>query len=252
MGPIKMWSIVCFVGLISWTVAEPEIVGVQQGPGNNEVVEALNEFMRNLGNNINQNADCLPGTQPGLYANIASGCRNYYRCDLDNKRTNFECPTTTLFNQMTLKCDTPPAVSCGWSSQLASIANSQVAQALPTNFVASPDDSMNDNEAAPRAKRAVWASRDDSDADTTPRPRGRSNSGSSGSANPSARQSSGGGASGSVSGTGQNFGVRGNAQRGSSHRVTEHRVSSGAGNPPAWTFSPEMEEGLNGDWSDDW
>lgn len=47
----------------------------------------------------------------GFYADVASGCKGYYLCDITGS-FSFACPTGTLFNEQVLFCDWASNVEC--------------------------------------------------------------------------------------------------------------------------------------------
>ncbi|XP_055338916.1 U-scoloptoxin(01)-Cw1a-like isoform X2 [Paramacrobiotus metropolitanus] len=73
--------------------------------------------------NATSKAFCDNVKQPGLYADVNTNCRTYYRCTEDGYQTSYQCNNGTLFNQLTLVCDYFFNVACSRTPKLADFAN---------------------------------------------------------------------------------------------------------------------------------
>lgn len=57
------------------------------------------------------NFNCTSKTFSGFYADTATGCQVFHRCNAGH-RNSYLCPKTTVFNQLTLVCDYVYNVDC--------------------------------------------------------------------------------------------------------------------------------------------
>ena len=55
---------------------------------------------------------CSSKAQPGFYADVDAQCQVFHRCDQNLNQTDFLCVNTTVFNQITLVCDSFYNVDC--------------------------------------------------------------------------------------------------------------------------------------------
>ena len=62
---------------------------------------------------------CSSKAQPGFYADPATKCQVFHRCDQALNQTDYLCVNTTVFNQITLVCDSWFNVDCDkWVARL--------------------------------------------------------------------------------------------------------------------------------------
>ncbi|OQV18592.1 hypothetical protein BV898_07417 [Hypsibius exemplaris] len=71
---------------------------------------------------------CASKIGPGFYADIdaASQCQVFHRCDLNGDKTSYLCVNSTVFNQLSLVCDSWYQVDCGKSIDYENFANSRL------------------------------------------------------------------------------------------------------------------------------
>jgi Chitin binding Peritrophin-A domain len=55
---------------------------------------------------------CSSKAQPGFYADVDTQCQVFHRCDQSLNQTDFMCVNSTVFNQITLVCDSWFNVEC--------------------------------------------------------------------------------------------------------------------------------------------
>ena len=55
---------------------------------------------------------CASKAQPGFYADQEAQCQVFHRCDQESNMTSYLCVNSTLFNQITLVCDSWYNVDC--------------------------------------------------------------------------------------------------------------------------------------------
>ena len=55
---------------------------------------------------------CASKAQPGFYADQEAQCQVFHRCDQEMNMTSYLCVNSTLFNQITLVCDSWYNVDC--------------------------------------------------------------------------------------------------------------------------------------------
>ncbi|OQV25673.1 hypothetical protein BV898_00605 [Hypsibius exemplaris] len=72
------------------------------------------------------NFSCGQKNQAGFYADVEAQCQLWHRCDLAGKQTNYLCTNSTVFNQITLVCDSWYNVDCQRSIELEDFANSRL------------------------------------------------------------------------------------------------------------------------------
>lgn len=75
--------------------------------------------------------ECSAKAQPGFYADVDTQCQVFHRCEQSGNRTDYLCPNTTVFNQITLICDSFYNVDCSRSIELEDFANSRLYTNLP-------------------------------------------------------------------------------------------------------------------------
>jgi len=69
---------------------------------------------------------CPSKAQPGFYADQEAKCQVFHRCDSNGIQTDYLCVNTTVFNQITLVCDSWYAVDCDKSGDYENYANSRL------------------------------------------------------------------------------------------------------------------------------
>jgi len=74
---------------------------------------------------------CASKAQPGFYADVDAQCQVWHRCDQSGNQTDFICVNSTLFNQITLVCDSWYNVDCGQALDVENFANSRLYTNLP-------------------------------------------------------------------------------------------------------------------------
>lgn len=70
--------------------------------------------------------DCAQKAQAGFYADADTQCQVFHRCDLQGNQTSYLCVNSTVFNQITLVCDSWFNVDCGRSLDYENFANSRL------------------------------------------------------------------------------------------------------------------------------
>jgi hypothetical protein len=74
---------------------------------------------------------CGSKAQPGFYADVEAQCQVFHRCDQAGNLTSYLCVNTTIFNQITLVCDSWYNVECSRSADMENFANSRLYTELP-------------------------------------------------------------------------------------------------------------------------
>jgi len=74
---------------------------------------------------------CGSKNQAGFYADVDAQCQVFHRCDPQGNQTDYLCVNSTVFNQITLVCDSWFNVDCGRSIEFENFANSRLYTNLP-------------------------------------------------------------------------------------------------------------------------
>ncbi|OQV25672.1 hypothetical protein BV898_00604 [Hypsibius exemplaris] len=74
---------------------------------------------------------CAAKVGPGFYADPEAQCQVFHRCDQNGDRTSYLCVNSTIFNQITLICDSWFNVDCDKSVDYENYANSRLYTNLP-------------------------------------------------------------------------------------------------------------------------
>lgn len=72
------------------------------------------------------NFQCSSKAQPGFYADMEAQCQVFHRCDQAGNQTDYICVNSTVFNQITLVCDSWFNVDCERSLDYEDFANSRL------------------------------------------------------------------------------------------------------------------------------
>jgi len=75
--------------------------------------------------------NCQSKAQPGFYADQEARCQVFHRCDQNMNQTSYLCVNSTIFNQITLVCDSWFNVDCEKSADMENFANSRLYTDLP-------------------------------------------------------------------------------------------------------------------------
>ncbi|OQV23382.1 hypothetical protein BV898_02828 [Hypsibius exemplaris] len=110
-------------GKFVWDLLKPALTAAEvQALTGSRAVGAYPQY-----NTIRQTSfRCSSKAQAGFYADEDTQCQVFHRCDQNMNQTSYLCTNTTIFNQITLVCNSWYNVDCSRSQSVEDYANSRL------------------------------------------------------------------------------------------------------------------------------
>ncbi|OQV19427.1 hypothetical protein BV898_06541 [Hypsibius exemplaris] len=139
---MKLVVFLTLLGMVACETGDTHTVGknvfdLQQAPLNAAQVSALGTSKAAAYPTYRADAppktafSCASKKQPGFYADLETQCQVYHRCDPAGIQTDYICVNSTVYNQITLVCESFYNVNCAKNVEYENFANARLYTNLP-------------------------------------------------------------------------------------------------------------------------